>query len=265
MTVYLTSDAELTSVADAIRTKRGTAADLVYPTGFITAINAIPTGEGGGSINLQAKTVTPTTSSQTVSADGAYDGLSTVTVEAIPTEYIIPTGSLTVTTNGTHDVTNYATVSANISSWKLIATAAVTTATTSTSSTSLTTVTVGSSIFTKDKVIWVKIRDNAGKRAGYFVGSDNLFINYYDANNATTTLTYAGRFIHRYTTSNVWNTYIGSTTTGYGIYAYSITSAGVVAIYRRYNSTYSLTIDGTYAIEIYALDYPTNAFNIFSM
>lgn len=41
---YLTTDEELTSVADAIRTKGGTSSPLVYPTGFVSAINAIPTG-----------------------------------------------------------------------------------------------------------------------------------------------------------------------------------------------------------------------------
>jgi len=41
MANYLTTDAELTSVANAIRTKGGTQADLVYPTGFVNAIGAI--------------------------------------------------------------------------------------------------------------------------------------------------------------------------------------------------------------------------------
>ena len=46
MANYLTTDTELTSIADAIRTKGGTQADLVYPTGFVSAINDIPTGGG---------------------------------------------------------------------------------------------------------------------------------------------------------------------------------------------------------------------------
>ena len=40
---YLTRKSELTSVADAIRAKGGTSAPLVYPDGFVSAINAITT------------------------------------------------------------------------------------------------------------------------------------------------------------------------------------------------------------------------------
>ena len=47
-TEYLTNTTDLTSVANAIRTKGGTTAQLVYPSGFVSAINAIETGGGGG-------------------------------------------------------------------------------------------------------------------------------------------------------------------------------------------------------------------------
>ena len=40
---------------------------------------------GGGTVNNQDKTVTPTTSQQTVTADSGYTGLGTVTVTAMPT------------------------------------------------------------------------------------------------------------------------------------------------------------------------------------
>ena len=41
-------DADLTSVANAIRTKGGTSASLAFPTDFVSAIAAIPSGGGGG-------------------------------------------------------------------------------------------------------------------------------------------------------------------------------------------------------------------------
>lgn len=50
-------DAGLTSVADAIRAKGGTSAQLAFPAGFVSAIGAIPTGGGGGGFAL-LKTVT---------------------------------------------------------------------------------------------------------------------------------------------------------------------------------------------------------------
>ena len=38
MAEYLTNTADLTAVADAIRAKGGTSAQLVYPAGFVSAI-----------------------------------------------------------------------------------------------------------------------------------------------------------------------------------------------------------------------------------
>lgn len=45
MANYLVTDTELTSVANAIRTKGGTTGGLVFPSGFISAINAISGGD----------------------------------------------------------------------------------------------------------------------------------------------------------------------------------------------------------------------------
>ena len=44
MADYLTTTSELTSIANAIRTKGGTSAQLTYPNEFISAINAIEIG-----------------------------------------------------------------------------------------------------------------------------------------------------------------------------------------------------------------------------
>lgn len=63
---------------------------------------------------LQTKIVTPTKSQQTVSPDSGYDGLSGVTVNAIPDNYVIPTGTVDITANGTHDVSGKASVNVNV-------------------------------------------------------------------------------------------------------------------------------------------------------
>lgn len=44
---------DLTSVANAIRTKGGTSAQLAFPADFISAINAISGGGGGGATHVQ--------------------------------------------------------------------------------------------------------------------------------------------------------------------------------------------------------------------
>lgn len=48
MSVYLADSADLTSVANAIRTKGGTSAQLAFPADFVSAIEAISGGGGGG-------------------------------------------------------------------------------------------------------------------------------------------------------------------------------------------------------------------------
>lgn len=64
-------------------------------------------------VNLQTKTgITPTTSSQTITPDSGYDGLASVGIDAIPSQYIIPSGNLAITANATGiDVSAYATAS----------------------------------------------------------------------------------------------------------------------------------------------------------
>lgn len=48
MANYVVSDTSLSAVADAIREKGGTSAQLAFPVDFVSAIEAIETGGGGG-------------------------------------------------------------------------------------------------------------------------------------------------------------------------------------------------------------------------
>lgn len=101
MTDYLTTDTELTSVADAIRTKGGTSAQLVYPTGFVSAIEAIPTGGGGSTKTVQVYLNSPKNASE--AKDPACilfesDSISNFLEEGTQVGQISsPTGNTTVT------------------------------------------------------------------------------------------------------------------------------------------------------------------------
>jgi hypothetical protein len=139
------------------------------------------------------------------------------------------------------------------SAWTKIAETSYQVSTTGTSASTVATWETGhSELHTNSKWVYVRIRDTAGKRAGYFYGSDQFFLSY-SLNSSSTTN--GIRYYIRCNTSG--NTYTGSATsgsTGYGVYADTIYSDGRIRIRKRYNDTSSLTIDGTYKVEVYLLD-----------
>lgn len=69
-------DSDLTSVANAIRTKGGTSASLAFPADFVSAIAAIPTG---GGTQIETGTFTMSGSSQT----------KTISVSFSPSHFIL--------------------------------------------------------------------------------------------------------------------------------------------------------------------------------
>lgn len=70
---------------------------------------------------IQEVHIEPTLEEITITENGEYtpsgDGYSKVTVEVpVPDGYIIPEGTLAITENGTHDVTEYASAEVNVPS-----------------------------------------------------------------------------------------------------------------------------------------------------
>ena len=67
---------------------------------------------------LEEVSITPTTAKQTKEPSAGKAGISKVTVEKIPDEYVIPQGSITITENGPVDVAGLASVTVSVPSEK---------------------------------------------------------------------------------------------------------------------------------------------------
>lgn len=80
---YITNDVDLTSVADAIRTKGSTSASLVYPAGYVSAINALQTG----TLQSYKSAIYTSPGTATILPDSGYVGIAEISVEYSPSIY----------------------------------------------------------------------------------------------------------------------------------------------------------------------------------
>ena len=122
---------EITVGSNVPEVEQATPSITVSSAGLITAsatqeAGIVPAGTKSATKQLStqaAKTVTPTKSTQTAVASGKYT-TGAVKVAAIPSTYVQPSGTLTITENGTHNVKSYASVTVNVESgtsdWKLL-------------------------------------------------------------------------------------------------------------------------------------------------
>lgn len=223
-------------------------------------INAMPSGTAGtptatkGTVSNNSVSITPSVTNTTGYITGSTKTGTAVTVSASE----LVSGNLAITQNTTTnlDVTNYATVSVNVSGiGKLLNTTSIGTVnTTSNSATSLNVslevtgvddydlLIVESSVnsVTNNRhtatvgVIFLTASSTVGTKNGAVVA--NAKWNSKASSDGTTTTT--------------------AQTTAYGIYPNSCSiSSGTASIpmYRRYNSTYTGTINGTYTARVYGV------------
>lgn len=100
MAEYLINATDLTTVASAIREKGGTSASLVYPAGFVSAIQAIQTGAPLQIIvtTIAGAAVKAMKDSKTVSGTADASGNCTLTVDETGTWRVAATNGSTVKT-----------------------------------------------------------------------------------------------------------------------------------------------------------------------
>ena len=140
------------------------------------------------------------------------------------------------------------------SNWVLLASEEVEVSTTSTSAQEVATIQLNNTPV-KDDIIWVHVRDKAGKRNGYYYGGDGTFL--IDVDSTWPTVGNPPIYAIYYNSNNY-----AMSSNRYGIYPYTINQYGVLQINSRYSSTSTLTINGTYKIDVYKLD-PASGMTMF--
>lgn len=150
------------------------------------------------------------------------------------------------------------------SPWKHLAHEEFEVSTTSTSFITVGTINVGYEAINAAQFLYVRVRDKAGARDGYYSGGDTFITNTLGTVFSGGIMRFAPTYIRR-TSASVWVINTALASSSYGIVPYTvsrISSGGTVngasiALRARYSSTTSGTIDGTYEVDVFALATPT--------
>lgn len=230
-------------------------------TNYATVSVAVPSTH---TLQTVSTTFTPTASTQTaaLTASSGYDGISTanVTVKPIPSQYIIPTGNLSLTANTTNaDCSQYATVTVNVSGGgggltllKTTSLGALSTSSTSGTDTGKTMTLTGYNDYDL-LIVDVSVDSPTNNRHTSTVSTVLLT----GTSNVNTKNTYT-------VGSNKWNSRLSSSgtgstrqsTTAYGIYVNAATvsnSTMTLTFYYKYNNNNTGTINGTYTARVYGV------------
>ena len=234
-------------------------------------------GGGGGEATLINKNISAN-GTYNASSDSA-DGYKKVVV-AVPQ----PTGNINITDTSQTNVSAYATaqvvdadlVAGNIkkdvnilgitgtyeggggSSWTLLHEEDVAVSTTSTSATVVKTINIDG-VYTPDAIICARIYDKEGVRDGRYYGSESFAVNSASANPGKGIFNRVVNFgCYGVYYQDVMQYGTGNTVTGYGVIMSAVNENDSVTISARYAAAYTKTIDSTYHVEIYKLEFPNN-------
>lgn len=119
---YITADPVITVSASGLIAATSDESEDVTPTVVAGYVSSGTSGTvrayGYDTYQLPtqaATTITPSTTSQTAVTAGKYT-TGAITVDPIPSQYIVPTGTINISNNGTIDVTQYASASVSVPS-----------------------------------------------------------------------------------------------------------------------------------------------------
>lgn len=159
-----------------------------------------------------------------------------------------------------------------ISPWTHLAHAEYDVSTTSTSWKTVGTMSVGHKALNAAQFLYIRVRDKAGVRPGYYAGSDTLIPNMIATSYSGISMRFAPSY-YAYQVEGATGWLMGASlyTSANGITPYSFSKKYVngaldgydIQFRAKYSSTYG-TIDGTYTVDVFSLAFPEGYPTVFS-